>query len=207
MENGTWAPMAAKVMRSMLEKSSNLSFASHTVTLHSAMNDANAQQIEALADELCKNYIGLSDELANKQDFRALFNIGYGLYVVTSNDGKRDNGLIVNTVTQVTDTPNRVAVTINKQNYSHHIIKQTGQMNVNCLSVSAPFEVISELRIPKRKNRGQVRRKGIAPDGQRPCRFGSVCQCGDVPQSRTVCGFGHAWNVYLQCNRVPCAQR
>ena len=141
MENGTWAPMAAKVMRSMLEKSPNLSFASNTVTLHSAMNDANAQQIEALADELCKNYIGLSDELANKQDFRALFNIGYGLYVVTSNDGKRDNGLIVNTVTQVTDTPNRVAVTINKQNYSHHIIKQTGQMNVNCLSVSAPFEV------------------------------------------------------------------
>lgn len=141
MENGTWAPMAAKVMRSMLEKSPTLSFASNTVTLHSAMNDANAQQIEALADELCKNYIGLSDELANKQDFRALFNIGYGLYVVTSNDGKRDNGLIVNTVTQVTDTPNRVAVTINKQNYSHHIIKQTGQMNVNCLSVSAPFEV------------------------------------------------------------------
>lgn len=141
MENGTWAPMAAKVMRSMLEKSPNLSFASNTVTLHSAMNDANAQQIETLADELCKNYIGLSDELANKQDFRALFNIGYGLYVVTSNDGKRDNGLIVNTVTQVTDTPNRVAVTINKQNYSHHIIKQTGQMNVNCLSVSAPFEV------------------------------------------------------------------
>lgn len=141
MENGTWAPMAEKVMRSMLEKSPNLSFASNTVTLHSAMNDANAQQIEALADELCKNYIGLSDELANKQDFRALFNIGYGLYVVTSNDGKRDNGLIVNTVTQVTDTPNRVAVTINKQNYSHHIIKQTGQMNVNCLSVSAPFEV------------------------------------------------------------------
>lgn len=141
MENGTWAPMAAKVMRSMLEKSQNLSFASNTVTLHSAMNDANAQQIEALANELCKNYIGLSDELANKQDFRALFNIGYGLYVVTSNDGKRDNGLIVNTVTQVTDTPNRVAVTINKQNYSHHIIKQTGQMNVNCLSISAPFEV------------------------------------------------------------------
>ena len=56
----------------------------------------------------------------------ALFRIGYGLYVVTSNDGKRDNGLIVNTVTQVTDNPNRVAVNINKANYSHHVIKQTG---------------------------------------------------------------------------------
>jgi flavin reductase (DIM6/NTAB) family NADH-FMN oxidoreductase RutF len=61
--------------------------------------------------------------------------------VVTSNDGKKDNGLIVNTVTQVTNTPNRVAVTINKQNYSHHVIKQTGKMNVNCLSTEAPFSV------------------------------------------------------------------
>ena len=61
--------------------------------------------------------------------------------MVTSNDGKKDNGLIVNTVSQVTNTPNRIAVTINKQNYSHHVIKQTGCMNVNCLSVDAPFSV------------------------------------------------------------------
>ena len=74
-------------------------------------------------------------------DNKALFTIGYGLYVVTSNDGKKDNGLIVNTVTQVTNTPNRIAVTINKANYSHHVIKQTGKMNVNCLSVDAPFSV------------------------------------------------------------------
>ena len=71
----------------------------------------------------------------------ALFKIGYGLYVVTCNDGKKDNGLIVNTVAQVTDSPNRIAVTINKANYSHHIIKQTGKMNVNCLTVEAPFKV------------------------------------------------------------------
>jgi flavin reductase (DIM6/NTAB) family NADH-FMN oxidoreductase RutF len=71
----------------------------------------------------------------------ALFNIGYGLYVVTSHDGQKDNGLIVNTVTQVTSTPNRIAVTINKQNYSHHVIRQTGKMNVNCLDISAPFSI------------------------------------------------------------------
>lgn len=74
-------------------------------------------------------------------DLNALFNIGYGLYVVTSNDGARDNGLIVNTVTQVTNTPNRIAVTINKENYSHDTIKETGIMNVNCLSTDAPFKV------------------------------------------------------------------
>ena len=74
-------------------------------------------------------------------DPKALFNIGYGLYVVTCNDGKKDNGLIVNTVTQLTDTPMRVAVTINKQNYSHGVIKQSGKMNVNCLTTEAPFKV------------------------------------------------------------------
>ena len=74
-------------------------------------------------------------------DNAALFNIGYGLYVVTSNDGTKDNGFVCNTVCQVTNTPNRVAVTINKQNYSHDTIKATGKMNVNCLSTEAPFKV------------------------------------------------------------------
>jgi flavin reductase (DIM6/NTAB) family NADH-FMN oxidoreductase RutF len=74
-------------------------------------------------------------------DPSALFRIGYGLYVVTSHDGQKDNGMIVNTVTQVTSAPNRVAVTINKTAYSHEIIQKTGKMNVNCLSVDAPFAV------------------------------------------------------------------
>lgn len=77
----------------------------------------------------------------NKNNLKALYHISYGLYVVTSNDGKKDNGLIVNTVMQITDSPNRIAVCINKKNYSHHVILQTGVMNVNCLSVEAPFQV------------------------------------------------------------------
>ena len=74
-------------------------------------------------------------------DSKALFKIGYGLYVVTTNDGNRDNGLIVNTVMQVTDSPVRVAVAINKKNYSHDVIRASGKMNVNCLSTEAPFKV------------------------------------------------------------------
>ena len=141
VENGSWAPLAAKVMRSMLEDSKNLTFAENTVRILSALNDDSREQVEALTDELCREYIAQQDATANKNDLSALFNIGYGLYVVTSNDGTKDNGLIVNTVTQVTNTPNRIAVTINKQNYSYHVIKQTGIMNVNCLDTSAPFSV------------------------------------------------------------------
>ncbi len=141
IENGSWAPMAAKIMREMFEKSKNITFADTQVKIRSALNAESSAQLVALADELCKEYLALQDTKSNKNDLTALFNIGYGLYVVTSNDGKKDNGLIVNTVTQVTNTPNRIAVTISKDNYSHHIIKQTGKMNVNCLTTEAPFKV------------------------------------------------------------------
>ena len=141
MENGSWAPLAAKVMKKMLEECKNLTFADTTVRIVSALNETSSKQVETLAGELSKEYLAQQDATADKNDLTALFNIGYGLYVVTTNDGTRDNGLIVNTVSQVTNTPNRIAVTINKQNYSFHTIQKTGVLNVNCLDVSAPFSV------------------------------------------------------------------
>ena len=143
IENGSWAPMATKVMKGMLEKSKNITYTENNVTILSALSETSINGVNALAEELCKDYIAKS-ESANKNDLTALFNIGYGLYVVTCNDGKKDNGLIVNTVTQVTNTPNRIAVTINKANYSHHVIKQSGKMNVNCLTTDAPFAVFEK---------------------------------------------------------------
>lgn len=75
----------------------------------------------------------------------ALFNLMYGLYVVTSNDGSKDNALIVNSVCQLTDNPTLVAVTINKSSYSHDVIKQTKKLNVCPLTEKAPFSLFSEL--------------------------------------------------------------
>ncbi len=151
IENGSWAPMAAKVIKGMFEKSKDITILPTTVTINSALNETSAASLEQLADELCKEYTALSKN-ANKNDLSALFNIGYGLYVITSNDGKKDNGLIVNTVTQVTNTPNRIAVTINKENYSHHVIKQSGIMNINCLSVEAPFTVFEKFGFTSGRN-------------------------------------------------------
>ncbi len=144
IENGSWAPQAAKTIRGMFEGSKNITFTDTTVKIISALNDESKQQVDDLAKELCAEYLAMQGDSVTKNDMTALFRIGYGLYVVTSHDGAKDNGLIVNTVSQVTSTPNRVAVCINKQNYSHHIIKQTGVMNVNCLSVDAPFAVFED---------------------------------------------------------------
>ena len=152
IENGSWAPQAAKVMREMLANSKNITFTDTSVKILSALNEDSSAQLEAMADELCREYIAMGETGAKKNDPTALFNIGYGLYVVTSNDGKKDNGLIVNTVTQVTNTPNRIAVTINKANYSHHVIKQTGKMNINCLSIDTPFAVFENFGFKSGRN-------------------------------------------------------
>ena len=152
IENGSWAPLATKVMKGMLEKSKNLHYTENTVSIMSALNEESSAQLDALAKELCQEYLAQQDETANKNDLTALFNIGYGLYVVTSNDGKKDNVLSVNTVSQLTKTHNRTAVTINKDKYTHHVIKQTGIMNVNCLSVEAPFKVFETFGFQSGRN-------------------------------------------------------
>lgn len=152
IENGSWAPLAAKIMKEKLEGCKNLTFVEPVVKINSGLSEENHQQIEELCQSLTKEYVAQANETANKHDLKALYNIGYGLYVVTSNDGKKDNGLIVNTVTQLTDSPLKIAVNINKQNYSHHVIKQTKVLNVNCLSVDAPFSVFENFGFVSGRN-------------------------------------------------------
>ena len=151
MENGSWAPMANKIMKEKLAKSKNLTFAKNEVTILSALNEASTGQIVALAEELAASYapVKVQDDFI---DPTALFNIGYGLYVVTSNDGAKDNGLIVNTVTQVTNTPNRVAVTINKMNYSCEVIAKSGKLNISTLSQEAPFKIFEHFGFQSGRN-------------------------------------------------------
>ncbi len=140
IENGSWAPTANKVMKAKLASSKNLTFAQNEVTILSALNEESTAAVRALAEELAASYTPVQVE-DDHIDPTALFNIGYGLYVVTTNDGAKDNGLIVNTVTQLTDTPKRVAVTVNKLNYSCEVIEKTGLLNISTLSEDAPFKL------------------------------------------------------------------
>ena len=73
-------------------------------------------------------------------DNTAFFKLSYGLFVVTAHEGDKDNDCITNTVVQQTTTPNRISVTINKNNYTHDMIKRTGVFNVSVLSEKAKFE-------------------------------------------------------------------
>ena len=152
IENGSWAPMAAKVMRGMLEPCKNITYTDTTVSILSALNADSSEALKRLSEELSRDYRAQKSDTANKNDLTALFRIEYGLYAITCHDGKKDNALIVNTVTQVTNTPNRIAVTINKESYSHHVIKNTGKMNINCLSVDAPFSIFERFGFQSGRN-------------------------------------------------------
>lgn len=74
-------------------------------------------------------------------DTRALFKIGYGLYVLTANDGDKDNGCIINTVMQVTSDPCQIAIAVNKRNYTCGMVQKTRKFNLSVLSESAKFDV------------------------------------------------------------------
>lgn len=72
----------------------------------------------------------------------ALFKIGYGLYILSAREGDIDNGCVVNTVIQLTNTPNRLGIAVNKQNKTHDMILASGLFNVSCLTVETEFSTI-----------------------------------------------------------------
>ena len=74
-------------------------------------------------------------------DKKVMEKLSYGLFVCTAKDGEKDNGCIINTATQVTSTPNRVAVAINKDNYTHDMVVKTKVMNVSVISEDASFDM------------------------------------------------------------------
>ncbi len=77
-------------------------------------------------------------------DNSAMFKIGYGLYLLTAKEGQKDNGCIVNTVMQVTQTPLTMVLGLNKMNYTHDMIKKTGVFNVTALCQNCPFDLFKQ---------------------------------------------------------------
>ncbi|NLB48887.1 MAG: flavodoxin, partial [Erysipelotrichia bacterium] len=158
IENGSWAPVAAKVMQDKLAPLKNMTIVEPTVRLLSALDEKSIVQIDQLAKTLSADYHNRRNLTLDKRgeiDLKALYKIGYGLYVVTCHDGKKDNGLIVNTVTQLTDNPLKAAVTINKLCYSHEVIKKSGLLNVNTLNTDTPFSIFQKFGFVSGRNQNK----------------------------------------------------
>lgn len=74
-------------------------------------------------------------------DNKALFKLSYGLFVLTAREGEKDNGCIINTAIQLTSSPCRISIAVNKQNYTHDMVLRTGVFNVSVLTEEATFWV------------------------------------------------------------------
>ena len=148
IENGTWAATAGSLMKKALESLKNIHFISDTVSIRSSVKADKREQLialaDAIADDLMPKAQADADAREQKVEQAAMFKLSYGLFVLTAKDGTKDNGCIINTVQQVTDSPKRISIAVNKANYTHDQIVKTGVFNVSVLSTDAPFKVFEQ---------------------------------------------------------------
>ena len=146
IENGSWAATSGKLMKEIIGSLKNMTVLEQTVSLRSSLSEAQLDDIGALAEAIAatmpkKLTPADAAEAPAGVDKNALFKLSYGLYILTAQDGEKDNGCIINTVTQLTDTPSRVMIAVNKQNYTHDMILKTGKFNISVLTQEVPFKV------------------------------------------------------------------
>ncbi len=144
VENGSWAPTAAGLMRAEFSKLKNVAILDEGLTIHSSLKESQLEGVDALVDAVYDSMpkpapVVHTDDKPIEQN--AMFSFSYGLFVLTARDGKKDNGCIINTALQLTDSPKRIGIAVNKANYTHDMIRKTGKFNISMLSQDAPFAV------------------------------------------------------------------
>lgn len=75
---------------------------------------------------------------------KSLYNLTYGVYLLSANDGTRDNACIINTAVQVANNPTRVSVSVVKGNLTHDMIMTSKRCNLSALSTSAPYSIFAD---------------------------------------------------------------
>lgn len=144
IENGSWGPVAKTQMTKIAESMKNITVLENSLTIRSALKESQLADLEALADVIAASLNSKTAAASNAAVERgAMFKLSYGLFVLTARDGEKgkDNGCIINTVTQVTEKPQRITIAVNKNNFTHDMVKKTGSFNVSVLATDAPFKV------------------------------------------------------------------
>jgi len=142
MQNGTWAPTSGKLMREIVESMKGITLLDNIVTINSSVKDAQLADIDALATAI--SYSMNSKSITHNDDNidnNAMFKLSYGLFVISAKDGEKDNGCITNTVMQITSSPKRISIAINKNNLTHDMVIKTGVFNVSVLTQKTPFKI------------------------------------------------------------------
>ena len=123
-------------------------------------------------------------------DNNVMYKLSYGLFVITANKSGKDNGCIINTAMQVTDTPLRICFTINKTNLTHDMVINTGIFNICIISESATFDLFRHFGFQKGREtdkfngytRSKISKNGLRyiTDGCNSYISGKVIQTVDL---------------------------
>lgn len=148
VENGSWAPTSGGLMREILEGCQDMTILNNTITLKSSLKKEQLAQIDELVEAVSatiprfeKPVISEAAMAAAEIDPKSVQKFSYGLFVLTAQADGKDNGCIINTAAQLTSTPNRINIAVNKANYTHDMILNTGVFNVSVLSQKASFDI------------------------------------------------------------------
>jgi len=146
IENGSWAPTSAGLMRKVLEPLKGTSFIGNPMTIKSALKKNQLAELDALAEAIAETMAppAPAEDEVREIDPAAMFKLSYGLYVLSAVDGDKHNGCIINTGVQLTDTPKRITIAVNKANLTHDMILKTGKFNLSVLDQTAPFGVFKQ---------------------------------------------------------------
>lgn len=142
VQNGSWAPTSGKLMREIMAECSDITVIDSDITVKSSLKETQLAEIEDLTDKIASSVKAMIPERKTGEG-EVMMKIPYGLYVLTARDSNKDNGCIINTFQQVTSTPNRVSVTVNKKNYTCQMIEKTGVFNVSVLTEDTPFSIFT----------------------------------------------------------------
>jgi flavin reductase (DIM6/NTAB) family NADH-FMN oxidoreductase RutF/flavodoxin len=186
IENGSWAPTSGGLIREKLGKCEKINILENNVSILSGLKQAQLSDIEAMAEAIGKDFAAPAGVAQNNQavpntvDPAVMFKLSYGLFVLTARDGNKDNGCIINTVMQITVTPVKIIIGVNKANYTHDMILKTGKFNVSILSEKAPFRVFQQFGFHSGKDTDKFAGSGEALRAENGVRYVSECTNGVI---------------------------
>ena len=143
IENGSWAATSGGLIREKLEKCKNIVFIDNILSIKSGLKTAQLPEIDSMADSLTASFPILPENGKSSAaiDSATMFKLSYGLFVLSAKDGEKDNGCIINTVTQITQNPLRISIAVNKANLTHDMVVKTGKFNISVLTEGTPFAI------------------------------------------------------------------
>lgn len=143
IENGTWAPTSGGLMRKLLSGLRGIDILEDSLTVRSSLKEDQLEALDRMAAAIAASVRPEAPIVQNEKQIEpnAMFKLSYGLFVLTAKDD-RDGGCIINAVNQITDSPKRISIAVNKANATHDMIARTGAFNLSVLTTETQFPLI-----------------------------------------------------------------